>query len=124
MSWVLATHSMIGGSQALSVVTGKPIALGGSVGREAATGRGVMNILRKFLSTQNKTLENIRVAVQGFGNVGYHTAQLLTSAAPLSSPSANEAAAFTTKTESTSPLPGFITAKMERSSIFPAPSPS
>jgi glutamate dehydrogenase (NAD(P)+) len=77
MSWVLDTYSMMVGYQALGVVTGKPIALGGSVGREEATGRGVMNILRKFLATQNKTLENVRVAVQGFGNVGYHTARLL-----------------------------------------------
>jgi glutamate dehydrogenase (NAD(P)+) len=77
MSWVLDTYSMMVGYQALGVVTGKPIALGGSVGREDATGRGVMNILRKFLATQNKTLENVRVAVQGFGNVGYFTASLL-----------------------------------------------
>jgi glutamate dehydrogenase (NAD(P)+) len=77
MSWVLDTYSMMVGYQALGVVTGKPIALGGSVGREEATGRGVMNILRKFLSTQNKTLDGVRVAVQGFGNVGYHTARLL-----------------------------------------------
>jgi glutamate dehydrogenase (NAD(P)+) len=77
MSWILDTYSMMVGYQALGVVTGKPIALGGSVGREDATGRGVMNILRKFLATQNKTLENVRVAVQGFGNVGYFTALLL-----------------------------------------------
>jgi glutamate dehydrogenase (NAD(P)+) len=77
MSWVLDTYSMMVGYQALGVVTGKPIALGGSVGREEATGRGVMNILRKFLATQNKTLDNVRVAVQGFGNVGFHAARLL-----------------------------------------------
>jgi glutamate dehydrogenase (NAD(P)+) len=77
MSWVLDTYSMMVGHQELGVVTGKPVSLGGSVGREEATGRGVMNILRKFLATQNKGLEGIRVAVQGFGNVGYHTARLL-----------------------------------------------
>ncbi len=77
MSWVLDTYSMMVGYQALGVVTGKPIALGGSVGREEATGRGVMNVLRKFLSTQNRTLDNVRVAVQGFGNVGFHTVRLL-----------------------------------------------
>jgi len=77
MAWVLDTYSMMVGYQALGVVTGKPIALGGSVGREEATGRGVMNVLRKFLATQNQTLENVRVAVQGFGNVGFHTAQLV-----------------------------------------------
>jgi glutamate dehydrogenase/leucine dehydrogenase len=68
---------MMLGYQALGVVTGKPVTLGGSVGREEATGRGLMNVLRKFLSTQNKSLEGLRIAVQGFGNVGYHAAGLL-----------------------------------------------
>lgn len=77
MAWILDTYSMMVGAPSLGVVTGKPVSLGGSVGREEATGRGVMNILRKFLQTQNKTLEGTRVAVQGFGNVGYHTARLL-----------------------------------------------
>jgi len=53
------------------------VSIGGSVGREEATGRGVMNVLRKFLDTQGKTLTGTRVAVQGFGNVGYHAARLL-----------------------------------------------
>ena len=77
MSWVLDTYSMMVGHQVLGVVTGKPVTLGGSVGREEATGRGVMNILRKFLATQNKSLQGTRIAVQGFGNVGYHAARLL-----------------------------------------------
>jgi glutamate dehydrogenase/leucine dehydrogenase len=77
MAWVLDTYSMMVGHQELGVVTGKPVSLGGSVGREDATGRGVMNILRKFLATQGKTLADVRVAVQGFGNVGYHTAKAL-----------------------------------------------
>jgi glutamate dehydrogenase (NAD(P)+) len=77
MSWVLDTYSMMVGHQELGVVTGKPVQLGGSVGREEATGRGVMNTLRKFLATQNKQLDGCKVAVQGFGNVGFHTARLL-----------------------------------------------
>lgn len=77
MSWVLDTYSMMVGHQELGIVTGKPVSLGGSVGREEATGRGVMNILRKFLATQNKQLTDVRVAIQGFGNVGFHTARLL-----------------------------------------------
>lgn len=77
MAWILDTYSMMVGHQELGVVTGKPVAVGGSVGREEATGRGVMNVLRKFLATQNKQLSDIRVAIQGFGNVGYHTARLL-----------------------------------------------
>ena len=77
MAWVLDTYSMMVGYQALGVVTGKPVAIGGSVGREEATGRGIMNVLRKFLQTQNKQITEVRVAIQGFGNVGYHTARLL-----------------------------------------------
>lgn len=77
MAWVLDTYSMMVGYQALGVVTGKPVSLGGSVGREEATGRGLMNVLRKFLATQNKVLEGSRIAIQGFGNVGYHAARLL-----------------------------------------------
>jgi glutamate dehydrogenase (NAD(P)+) len=77
MAWILDTYSMMVGYQALGVVTGKPVSVGGSVGREEATGRGVMNILRKFLATQNKQIEGTRVAIQGFGNVGSHTARLL-----------------------------------------------
>ena len=77
MAWVLDTYSMMVGHQELGVVTGKPVSIGGSVGREEATGRGVMNTLRKFLATQNKDLKGVRVAVQGFGNVGYHTARLM-----------------------------------------------
>src|SRR5688500_18464805 len=77
MAWFLDTYSMMVGYQALGVVTGKPVSIGGSVGREEATGRGVMNILRKFLETQHKKLTDVRVAIQGSGNVGYHTARLL-----------------------------------------------
>src|SRR5687768_11540460 len=77
MAWILDTYSMMVGHQELGIVTGKPVTLFGSVGREEATGRGVMNILRKFLATQHKTLTEMKVAVQGFGNVGYHTARLL-----------------------------------------------
>jgi len=77
MAWFLDTYSMMVGYQALGVVTGKPVSIGGSVGREEATGRGVMNVLRKFLATQNKQIAGTRVAIQGFGNVGYHTARLL-----------------------------------------------
>src|SRR5689334_7901968 len=77
MAWVLDTYSMMVGHQELGVVTGKPVSIGGSVGREEATGRGVMYTLRKFLATKNKQLSDVRVAIQGFGNVGYHSARLL-----------------------------------------------
>ena len=77
MAWLLDTYSMMVGYNALGVVTGKPVSIGGSVGREEATGRGIMNVLRKFLQTQHKAITDVRVAVQGFGNVGFHTARLL-----------------------------------------------
>jgi glutamate dehydrogenase/leucine dehydrogenase len=94
MAWVLDTYSMMVGYQALGVVTGKPVSIGGSVGREEATGRGVMNVLRKFLATQNKQLTDARVADPGFGNVGYHTARLLRSAARRRRRSARRASAI------------------------------
>jgi len=59
MAWFLDTYSMMVGYQALGVVTGKPVSIGGSVGREEATGRGVMNVLRKFLATQGKALTSV-----------------------------------------------------------------
>ena len=77
MAWLLDTYSMMVGHQELGVVTGKPVSIGGSVGREEATGRGVMYTLRKFLATKNKNLPDVRIAIQGFGNVGYHSARLL-----------------------------------------------
>jgi glutamate dehydrogenase (NAD(P)+) len=77
MAWLLDTYSMMVGHQALGVVTGKPVAIGGSLGREEATGRGLMNVLRRYLRTNNKTLEGLKVVVQGFGNVGSHAANLL-----------------------------------------------
>jgi glutamate dehydrogenase (NAD(P)+) len=76
MSWVLDAYSMMVGHQELGVVTGKPVSLGGSAGREEATGRGVTYVLRAFLKTQNKPLEGTRIAIQGFGNVGSHAARL------------------------------------------------
>ena len=77
MAWLLDTYSMMVGHQELGVVTGKPVSIGGSVGREEATGRGVMNVLRAFLKTKGKTLDGQRIAVQGFGNVGSWAAKLL-----------------------------------------------
>jgi glutamate dehydrogenase (NAD(P)+) len=77
MAWFLDTYSMMVGHQELGVVTGKPVSIGGSVGREEATGRGCMNVLRRYLRTKNRTLDGIRVAVQGFGNVGSWAAYLL-----------------------------------------------
>ena len=78
MAWMLDTYSGIVGHQELGVVTGKPVSIGGSVGREEATGRGVMNVLRRHLQqVEGRGLDGLRVAVQGFGQVGSAAARLL-----------------------------------------------
>jgi len=78
MAWMLDTYSTMTGRQALGVVTGKPVSLGGSVGREEATGRGVMCVLKRFVeTTQHRSIEGLKIAIQGFGQVGYHAARLL-----------------------------------------------
>ena len=59
------------------VVTGKPLQLFGSPGREEATGRGVMYVLEEALKDQGRSMQGLRVALQGFGNVGSHAARLI-----------------------------------------------
>ena len=77
MGWMMDTYSMNHGFAIPGVVTGKPISLGGSLGRREATGRGVMFTALNLLQTLNKNISDISVAVQGFGNVGSIAAQLL-----------------------------------------------
>lgn len=76
MAWMMDTYSMNVGHAVPGVVTGKPISIGGSRGRELATGRGVMIIVREALAAQGKTLEGARIVIQGFGNVGSAAAWL------------------------------------------------
>jgi glutamate dehydrogenase (NAD(P)+) len=70
MAWIFDTFSMNQGYSVLSVVTGKPVAVGGSLGREEATGRGVFFCLAETLKRQGIGLDGLKVAIQGFGNVG------------------------------------------------------
>lgn len=77
MGWIMDTYSMFKGYSIAGVVTGKPIEIGGSLGRKEATGRGVMIITKQILKKMNLELKGIRVAVQGMGNVGRTAAQLL-----------------------------------------------
>ncbi len=70
MAWIFDTYSMNQGHSVLGVVTGKPLAVGGSVGREEATGRGVVFCLQEALRRRGVPIEGLEVAVQGFGNVG------------------------------------------------------
>ncbi|MDB9459214.1 Glu/Leu/Phe/Val dehydrogenase, partial [Dolichospermum circinale CS-545/17] len=71
------TYSVNVGHSVPGVVTGKPLSIGGSLGREMATGRGVMIIIRESLADHGKSLAGARVAIQGFGNVGGAAAELL-----------------------------------------------
>jgi glutamate dehydrogenase (NAD(P)+) len=77
MAWIMDTYSMHAGHAVPGVVTGKPIAMGGSLGRREATGRGVMIVTRHALAHRGKAIRGTTVAVQGFGNVGSVAAQLL-----------------------------------------------
>src|SRR2546421_9729804 len=76
MAWVMDTYSMHRGHTVPAVVTGKPVAIGGSEGRVEATGRGVVTIAREALKRFTQPLEGARVAVQGFGNVGAVAARI------------------------------------------------
>ena len=76
MAWMMDTYSMNVGATATGVVTGKPIPLGGSLGRVAATGRGVFVVGREAMRRLGMDMEGARVAVQGFGNVGSIAAKL------------------------------------------------
>ena len=70
MAWMMDTYSMNEGATASGVVTGKPLALGGSLGRREATGRGVFTVGQEAARHIGLNLQGARVAVQGFGNVG------------------------------------------------------
>src|SRR5205807_9241947 len=77
MAWIMDTYSMHRGYSVSSVVTGKPIVIGGSVGRSEATGRGIMIITRQAARLRSIPSAGRRVAIQGFGNVGEAAARLL-----------------------------------------------
>jgi glutamate dehydrogenase (NAD(P)+) len=70
MAWIFDTFSMNQGHSVLGVVTGKPLTIGGSLGREEATARGALFCLQEALKKQSTSMEGLRIAVQGFGNVG------------------------------------------------------
>ena len=77
MAWIMDTYSMTKGATTLGVVTGKPLALGGSKGRERATARGVQFVLREACRARKISIKGARVAIQGYGNAGSHLAALL-----------------------------------------------
>jgi glutamate dehydrogenase (NAD(P)+) len=77
MAWMMDTYSMTQGKTVLSVVTGKPVLVGGSVVRREATGRGVVHALYQVMRRLQRDLRGQRVVVQGFGNVGSVAARQL-----------------------------------------------
>ncbi|MFO0707495.1 MAG: Glu/Leu/Phe/Val dehydrogenase [Nitrospira sp.] len=77
MAWMMDTYSQQVGYAVPGVVTGKPLSIGGSLGREEATGRGVVCVTLEALRHLNLSIHDATVAVQGFGNVGAHTALIM-----------------------------------------------
>ena len=76
MAWIMDTYSMHARHTVTSVVTGKPLSLGGSRGRVEATGRGLMLICREAAPLKGFTLKDARIVIQGFGNVGSIAARM------------------------------------------------
>src|SRR5438046_8756473 len=77
MAWIFDTYSMNKGHSVLGVVTGKPLTIGGSLGRVEATSRGALFCIRDAVGKLDKRLAGMTVAVQGFGNVGSYLANFL-----------------------------------------------
>ena len=77
MAWIMDTYSMHKRHTVTAVVTGKPVEMGGSLGRREATGRGCMIVTREALTSLGMSLKGARIAVQGFGNVGSVAADLM-----------------------------------------------
>ena len=77
MAWIMDTYSMTTGNTALGVVTGKPLSVGGSLGRNEATARGCAYVIREACRERRIPLKGARVAVQGYGNAGSIAARLL-----------------------------------------------
>ncbi len=74
MAWIMDTYSQLKGYMIPESATGKPVEIGGSWGRTEATGRGVIHCIKQASKNNDLKLKNALVAVQGFGNVGYHAA--------------------------------------------------
>ena len=124
MAWVMDTYSMHVGHTATAVVTGKPIEMGGSLGRREATGRGVMIVTREAAKHLGVDIKGATVAIQGFGNVGSVSADLLARPARGSSPSPTGRAASTTPAGSTSRSCSTTPASTRPSTASPAASRS
>jgi glutamate dehydrogenase (NAD(P)+) len=74
MAWVMDTYSQLTGYSVPECATGKPVEIGGSEGRTEATGRGVIHCMKQAAENNSLKLKDAKIAIQGFGNVGYHAA--------------------------------------------------
>ncbi len=77
MAWMRDEYEKITGTYAPAMITGKPLSIGGSLGRDTATARGGFFILQELMEMEGKNPKELRVAIQGFGNAGAHMAHLL-----------------------------------------------
>ncbi len=77
MAWIMDTYSMQCGYSVPGVVTGKPVSIGGSLGRDKATARGCLYVVDEAMQALNIPIANARVAIQGFGNAGLFAAELM-----------------------------------------------
>jgi glutamate dehydrogenase (NAD(P)+) len=80
MAWIMDTYSMQKGYSIPGVVTGKPIAIGGSLGRDKATARGCLYVSTEAMQEIGRSIEGATVSIQGFGNAGMHAAELFAEA--------------------------------------------
>ncbi|MGZ3529383.1 MAG: Glu/Leu/Phe/Val family dehydrogenase [Vulcanimicrobiaceae bacterium] len=77
MAWIMDTFSMQHGYSIPGVATGKPLSIGGSLGRDKATARGCLYVVEEAMRVRGAQIEGARVAIQGFGNAGMHAADLM-----------------------------------------------
>ncbi|MFT4343930.1 MAG: Glu/Leu/Phe/Val family dehydrogenase [Candidatus Woesearchaeota archaeon] len=77
MGWMADEYSKIARQQVPAIITGKPIILGGSLGRDTATARGAYFVIKDYIEKKNLAKKDLRIAIQGFGNAGYHLANYL-----------------------------------------------
>lgn len=72
MGWMADEYAQIKRQQLPGVITGKPVHLNGSLGRESATGRGALHVLQQWVKQRGRKQEEMTIAIQGFGNAGFH----------------------------------------------------
>ncbi|MFB6076072.1 MAG: Glu/Leu/Phe/Val dehydrogenase, partial [Candidatus Aenigmatarchaeota archaeon] len=77
MAWMLDEYEKIKGEREPGMITGKPLSLGGSKGRDVATGEGAFYVIKELIKDEGMNKEDTKIAVQGFGNAGYNLARFL-----------------------------------------------